>query len=319
MSQAPIQSLRNIVLRFFKSYGKSHLQAAVSSLRQLSRMPLNSVMTSVVIGVALALPMALYVILQNLETLTHHLKQNNQITVYLKSSVTDSDVTQLVDQFRRNKAIAVVKAVSPAEGLEELQGQAGLNHIAEDLPQNPLPWALVVFPKAEQATPENLKALTQMFATLPDVDSVQLDTQWTDRLFGLLALGHRFLFALTLFLGIGVFLIVNNCIRSATQSNKKEIDVIRFIGGTNSFIKRPFLYVGMIYGLLGGIVAWQLVDLMVVWLRGPAAHLGQLYQSPFALIGISVEDTFLLLISSMAVGVVGAWFAVNRHMKTISS
>jgi cell division transport system permease protein len=187
--------------------------------------------------------------------------------------------------------------------------------VLEDLPNNPLPWAITILPTPPNHSPEALTHLRQELSQLPDVDTVQFDTDWVQRLFALITLAHRAIYALSLFLGLGVLLIVNNCIRAATEHNQKEINVIKLIGGTDAFIRRPFLYTGIIYGLLGAILAWQLVDLLLLWIKEPTHHVATLYHSQFQLLGISLSDTFMLLISSIMLGLVGAWFAVSRHLR----
>jgi cell division transport system permease protein len=206
-------------------------------------------------------------------------------------------------------------AISPEQGLKELQEQAGIANPLSDLSGNPLPWAIVVLPATTLKTPAELTALGNNLKMNPEVDTVQLDVLWAQRLFALVTLAHRFVYALSIFLGLGVLLIVNNCIRSATQHNKKEIDVIKLIGGTNAFIRRPFLYTGMIYGLLGGIIAWQSVDLLLIWMKTPSSQLAQLYHSQFQLAEINLRETLSLLGLSIVLGFTGALVAVTRHLR----
>lgn len=299
-----------------ENYFSRHLQAATNSIGQLSRSPFTALMTCLVIGIALALPMALFVLLKSMDALNQNFQQSTQITLYLKADVNESQVSNLVNTLKNNPDIRTVNAISPTQGLEELQQQAGVDNVLADLQSNPIPWAIVIVPTKSFQSSDALTNLSNTLKQNPEVDSVQMDALWVERLFTLMTLAHRGIYALTLFLGIGVLLIVNNCIRSATQNNKKEIDVIKLIGGTNSFIRRPFLYAGMIYGLLGGIIAWQLVDLLLLWLRQPVGHLAALYHSQFALSEIGLLDTFLLLICSIILGLAGSWLAVTRFLRT---
>jgi cell division transport system permease protein len=289
-----------------------HCQAAVNSLGQFSRVPLASFMTCLIIGIALALPTALFVALKNFETIGGHLQKTMQITLFLKINNKEADVNKLVRNLEADPEIASIKIISPDQGLNELQQQAGFQGIGIELPDNPLPWALVILPKS----PDDLEPLAQSLQKLPQVDSMQLDKLWVKRLESLMSLAQRGVYALTLFLGIAVFLIINNAIRSATQQNSKEIEIIKLIGGTNSFIRRPFLYAGMIYGLLGGIIAWQLVDILMLFLKEPVHNLTSLYNSQYLIEGIGLINTLILLGSSMFLGFMGSWLAVTRHLKT---
>jgi cell division transport system permease protein len=300
---------------FLRNYFIRHIQAGLNSLGQLSRTPVSTLLTCAIIGIALALPTALFVLLKNVEVLSHSFQQTTQLTLYLKPDTTESQATALATSLQKNSAIHEVRLISPAQGLHELQQQADVNNVLEDLPNNPLPWAITILPTPPNHSPEALTHLRQELSQLPDVDTVQFDTDWVQRLFALITLAHRAIYALSLFLGLGVLLIVNNCIRAATEHNQKEINVIKLIGGTDAFIRRPFLYTGIIYGLLGAILAWQLVDLLLLWIKEPTHHVATLYHSQFQLLGISLSDTFMLLISSIMLGLVGAWFAVSRHLR----
>lgn len=304
---------------FLRQYLIRHGQAAFNSISQLSRTPLSAILTCIIIGIALALPTALFILLKNVDIVSHGVQQTTQLTLYLKPEVNEADVTLLTQRLKENHAIRDIHAISPAEGLAELQHAAGVSHLMDDLESNPLPWAITVLPVSEKMTSEAISRLQQQLSQYPEVDSVQFDTQWIQRLFALMDLAHRAIYALTIFLGLGVLLIVNNCIRSATQQNQKEISVIKLIGGTKAFIRRPFLYTGMIYGLLGGILAWQLVDLLILWIKDPAHHLAMLYQSQYQLLSIGLSDTFILLISSMALGWAGAWLAVTRYLRAANT
>lgn len=304
--------------QFIKNYCLRHLQAATNSIGQISRAPMSALMTCVVIGIALALPAALYVLLKNVEVLSQQFKSTTEITLYLKPAITEAQATTLVAALTNNPDISAATPISPAAGLKELQQQAGQENLTANLQTNPLPWAIIVVPAANFQTPAALSELSHSLKQNPAVDTMQMDVLWVQRLFSFMSLAHRILYGLAVFLGIGVLLIVNNCIRSATQVNKKEIDVIKLIGGTNAFIRRPFLYVGVVYGLLGGIMAWQLVDLMLWWLAEPVAHLADLYQSQFHLLNITLSDTLILLFSSVALGLAGSWLAVTRFLKAPS-
>jgi cell division transport system permease protein len=295
-------------------YLLSHLQASVSSLGQLSRSPFNTLMTCLIIGIALALPMTLFVLLKNVDVLGGKMRQNIEVTLFLKADANEEQAQQVLQLVNKNTAITEAHIVSPNQGLHELQQTANVDNVIIELKDNPLPWSIVALPSINVHTAEALAELNHTLKQLPDVEEVQMDAQWIQRLFTMLTLAHRAVYAISIFLGLAVLLIINNCIRTATQNNKKEIEIIKLIGGTHNFIRRPFLYAGMIYGLLGGIIAWQMVDLFILWIKEPAHQLATLYQSQFNLLGISLTDTFTLLGSSIALGLIGAWLAVTRHL-----
>lgn len=298
-------------MRWVKSYSLKHYQAALFSLRQLSHAPLNTIMTCMVIGITLALPAILFVALKNIESMNGNLREASQITAYLKLGTRESEAKKLLHHLRSQEIIASVNTISPSQGLKELQKLSGFQGALIDLPENPLPWTFIIMPTSM----DQLDELATYLKSIPAIESLQLDKLWVQRLESLMLLGNRTVFALAGFLGIAVLLIINNAIRSATQQSQKEIEIIELIGGTSAFIRRPFLYAGMLYGLLGGIIAWQLVDVLLSLLRGPMVNLIALYNVQYELIGIGFANTLILLGSSMLLGLMGSWFAVTQHLK----
>jgi cell division transport system permease protein len=300
----------------FSSYGTRQLQAAVNSLGQLSRAPFATLLTCLVIGITLALPMALVVLLKNVDVLSEKLQQSTQMTLYLKPDVSEAQALQITQTLTDNPLIKDVRAISPAEGLAELQHQAGISDLLAELQNNPLPWSLAIQPTAKAQSKAALVELGSSLKQLPNVEAMQLDSLWIEKLFTLLSLAHRLIYAFAFFLSLAVLLIINNCIRAATQFHQTEIDIIQLIGATRSFIRRPFLYAGMVYGLLGGIIAWQLVDLLLLWLQTPFKNLMALYGNSFELLGLNLTETLSLLAISLLLGLVGSWFAVTRFLQT---
>jgi len=301
---------------YFTSYGVRHLQAGLNSLGQLSRAPFTTLITCIVIGVTLALPMALFILLKNVDVLSQKLQQSTQMTLYLKAETTKAQAQAVVQQLQENALIKEAHAISPDEGLTELQHQAGVTNMLVELQNNPLPWAIAIQPTRKAQSSQALAELGNTLKQIPAVEATQLDSLWVERLCALITLSHRLVYAFTFFLSLTVLLIVNNCIRAATQFHQKEIDIIKLIGGTRAFIRRPFLYAGMVYGILGGIIAWQLVDLLLLWLQNPINHLISLYNDTFELIGLNVTETLYLLLISVVLGWIGSWFAVTRYLQS---
>lgn len=292
-------------------YFSRHFQALMNCFGQLGRMPLASLMTCLIIGIALALPTLLFVSLKNLEAMTAHFQETMQITLFLKNHIKEADALKLFEQLRKNPAINHINLITPDQGLKELQIQTGLEGENLLLPKNPLPWTFVILP-------HNLHKMHQLLTSLeklPEVDSLQLDKLWIQRLHSLLSFGMRFFISLAMFLGFAIFLIINNVIRAATQQNQKEIEVIKLIGGTHAFIRRPFLYAGILYGLLGGIIALQLVDILLFILKRPLDDVVNLYQSSFQLQGIGLSNTLIILAISMLLGYLASLLAVTRYLK----
>lgn len=297
-----------------KNYFLRHVQAALNSLGSAARAPTTNFITCLIIGIALALPTILFVSLKNAEAISGSFQQTMQISLFLKKNTTETAALALIRDLETHTGVQSARAISPADGLQELQKQAGFNDAVATLQENPLPWVIVVLPAEKYRTPQQLDQLEQYFRESPLVENVQLDMLWVKRLNMLITLAHRISYALAIFLGIAVLLVVNNTIRAATQAHHKEIEVIKLIGGTHAFIRRPFLYTGMLYGLLGGTIAWTLVYLLTLALRTPADQMAKLYASQFTLMGLGFSNSLILIAFSILLGWVGSWFAVTRHL-----
>jgi cell division transport system permease protein len=297
------------------AYVVCHLRAAFSSLGRIVQTPFVSFLTIAVIGITLALPTSFYVILENMHQLSQQWNNNNsQISLYLKENISNYQARDLLQQLQNNSQIAHVTYISPQQGLNEFTKSLALENSINSLQKNPIPGVIVVQPNSFITAPEDVKVLMNSLKELPEVEMVQLDMQWLQRFHNIVELVQHVVTALTVLLGAGVVLIVGNTIRLATQNERREISVLKLVGATNAFVRRPFLYSGIWYGLFGGLIAWATVSLAVFWLQAPAVKLAKSYNSNFYLQGLSSSDGFHLLLASILLGLIGSWFVVNRSL-----
>lgn len=300
--------------RQLTAYGIRHIQAALLSLGQISRAPLATLMICLVMGIALALPTGLFVLLKNVAVLNQHWDSRSPIMLYLKIPTTDTQAQTLLKQIAARPDVAKVQYISPEAGLAEFQQQSDLGSVLSGLKQNPLPAVLVVTPKVEDIqSSTTITALRDALQTLPQVEVARVDIDWVQRLDALLLLAGKLVLALAVILSLGVILIVGSTIHLALQSHHDEIEVYRLVGATNGFIRRPFLYRGIIYGLAGSLVAAIIVSFTLYWLNSPVKQLTKLYNSNFVLQGLGFGSTMSLLLLGMLLGWLGAWIAVHRH------
>lgn len=298
---------------WLRAYITNHLRAAFSSFGSIVRAPLVSFLTIAVIGVTLALPVSFYVLLENLHEVAQNWS-NTQISLYLKPNISYSQTQDLLQQLRNNSHLAKVEYISPQQGLNEFIQSLGLSDIG-NLGKNPIPPVVVVQPiKSLIKDPEAIHELANSLGKLPEVKTIQLDMQWLQRFHNIVELTRRIVTALAVLLGIGVLLIVGNAIRLATQNERREISVLKLVGATNAFIRRPFLYSGVWYGLFGGLIAWAIVSVVVFWLQDPVIKLAASYGSNFYLQGLSTTNGLHLLLASVLLGLIGSWFVVNRSL-----
>jgi len=299
-----------------QSYLSHHREVAADSLQRLLKTPVVSVMTWLVIAIALALPAALYVALDNIQVLGQSWDGSPRISLYLKAGSRDSDNEKVSTNLLAMTGVKEAVYISPEEGLQEFSQFSGFGEALSYLDGNPLPGVIVVTPDTSLGVAA-IEQLTASLKALPAVDNVQLDMAWLKRLQQLMAFGQRMTVALALLLVLGVLLIVGNTIRLAIENRRDEILVIKLVGGTDAFVRRPFLYIGLWYGVGGGVLALLLLTLGLLWLSGPISELSASYQSQFSLQGLGFGRSLLLLLSAGAIGWLGAWIAVGRHLVAI--
>ncbi len=294
-----------------------HLQVALASLGRLIRTPLSTLMTTLVIGIALALPAGLYLLLGNVQTLSGNWDGAASISLFLKQETSEEQAQSLATSLQEDPAIAQVKSVSRHEALEEFRQLSGFAGVVDSLEENPLPALLIVEPAAAHAEPILAEALLERLRKHNEVEFAQLDLQWVRRFHAITEIARRSVIILASLLGLSVLLIVGNTIRLEIQNRHAEIEITKLIGGTNAFIRRPFLYNGAWYGLFGGISAWLMVSISLLLLDNPVEQLAGLYQSGFQLSGINFSTLILLLGGSTLLGLAGSWIAVGRHLNEI--
>lgn len=298
-------------------WAEHHMQSAVATLGRLFRAPLPTGLTVAVIAIALALPAGLYVATENLRNLVGSWDRAAAISVFLKEGVNDRQAAALATRLRDWPELARVTSVGAAQALEELRHQAGFGEALAALQDNPLPAVLAIAPKPEYAASEPIGVLQERLASLPEADFVRMDTEWLKRFQAILDLAQAAVGLLAGLLGLGVLLIVGNTIRLEIQNRRAEIEIMELVGATAAFVRRPFLYAGAWYGLLGGIFAWVLVTIGILALQGPVSRLASLYRSEFPLSGLGPLPLLALVSGSMLLGLVGSWIAVNRHLSGI--
>jgi cell division transport system permease protein len=294
-----------------------HVQSAITTLGRLLQVPWATGLTVAVIGIALALPAALFVLTDNLRHLVGGWDQAAAISIFLRPEVSDQDAATLAGRLRGWPELQQVQVIGAATALAEFRAQAGFAEALDQLSTNPLPAVLAITPHPDYATVGQVEDLEERFGLLPEVEFVRVDTLWLMRFQAILDLAQALVLLLAGLLGAGVLLIVGNTIRLEIQNRRGEIEIMELVGATASFIRRPFLYAGAWYGLLGGLSAWFLVTLAVFALQGPVARLANLYRSEFTLAGLGALELLAILGGSMLLGLIGSWIAVNRHLRGI--
>jgi cell division transport system permease protein len=292
-----------------------HLANFVGAIGRLARQPFATVLTVLVIAIAIALPTGLRVLVTNASALSASWEGAVDFTVYLEMAVTDDRAAALAREVEARADVASVLLVDRDQALEEFRARSGFGAALEALDGNPLPHALVVRPASGIAG--DVEAVAAALDALAETDIVQLDTEWVARLRGILALASRGVDIATVLLGLAVAIVVGNTIRLEIQNRSVEIEVTKLVGGTDAFIRRPFLYLGLCYGVAGAGVAAALIALTLALIGPPVRELAGLYGSDFRLAGLALAELATLVGGGAVLGLAGAALATARHLRAI--
>jgi len=298
------------------AYFLHHMQSLVFSLGKIYKTPTTTIMTVAVIGITLSLPGGFYLFLKNIDAVSGDFRSSSQIALYLDIELGEKKARALERQVADMPEVAKTEFVSKQKSLEKFRQTSGFGKSIDTLSSNPLPHTIIVEP-ASSADTFAVKNLLNLLQTLPGVEIAKLDTEWLERLYTILEIAKRSVAIITILFGFAVLLIIGNTIRLDIQNRYQEIIVTKLIGATNAFIRRPFLYGGLWYGLLGGLISWLIVEIGYLAISGPLERLNLLYQADLVLITFTFQDFIILISSSTLLGLTGSWIAVARHLNQI--
>jgi cell division transport system permease protein len=297
------------------TYWLHHKHACYRGFQQITKQPLQSLLTIAVLSITLILPTILLIGLTNVKNVTRSWQDDSNIAVYLiaPASAAQINTTQIALQKIGN--IKNAQFISADEGLIAFVKNSGLSDIIKSLGFNPLPATFIITPN--EKNPAAINILSAQLRALPNVSIVKINMEWVTRLNAVIELLQRLTYGLAILLAVGLLLIVGNTIRLAIQYYHTEIEVIKLVGGTDSFIRRPFLYSGIIYGLAAGLFTALILDFLLLWLQTPINQFASTFNTPFILQGLGFEQTALLLLSSTLLGYVGSWLVVGQRLRQI--
>ncbi|MEM7430614.1 MAG: permease-like cell division protein FtsX [Pseudomonadota bacterium] len=300
----------------FGGWFTRHISTAIGALGRLFRQPFASLMIVLVIGVTLAIPAALTLVVKNAQAISGGWDNALDFAVFLKSGTSEDDARALAQLIAQRADIESVDVVTQTEALNEFREQSGFGDALDQLSHNPLPHTLVVRPSPAN-TSASMLVLQEELANLPEADAVQVDTEWVQRFHAILDIVRQAIVIGAGLLGAAIIVIIGNTIRLDIQNRREEIEVTKLIGASNAFVRRPFLWTGFWYGLGGGLLAVGMVFYGLYLLQGPVSRLAGLYQSNVAILNLSAQETGIVLATGIGLGLVGSWIAAARHMRRI--
>ncbi len=300
-----------------QTYLHIHAHALFSSLGRIVKNTFTSVMTMLVMAIAISLASGFYLLIDNMQQLTGDIESTNKISLFLKPNVSDKSGRTLAEKIRQNKAVDKVVLITKKQALKEFKEYSGFGEALNVLEVNPLPTVIQVLPKNTLDDLQAIESLMMEFKHFNQVDFAQLDMQWVRRLQTMMQIMQRGVLILTLLLGFAVLLITGNTIRLELQNRRDEVLVAKLVGATYSFIQRPFLYTGFWLGFLSGIIAWLLVSIIMLLLQSPIEELSLLNGRAFELSYFGFFDIISLLSITSFLGVLGAWIVLYYQLQEI--
>lgn len=293
-----------------------HASTSLGALGRLSRQPFASLMIVLVIGVTLALPAAINVVVKNAQTVSGSWDNALDFSVYLKLDLPADEADNLAVLLRQRADIDSVELITSDEALAEFKQQSGFGDALDQLGDNPLPHALVVRPSPGNSG-ESLTLLQEEIGNLPETELVQADTEWVQRFHAILDIVRQAIAIGAALLGIAIIVVVGNTIRLDIENRRDEIEVTKLIGASNAFVRRPFLWTGFWYGLLGGTFALLLVQYGLYLLKDPVARLAGLYQGKLSVTSLSLAESGAIIGTAVFLGLFASWVTAARHMRRI--
>lgn len=307
------------VKEWILSYLTIHAQTFISSLGRLSRSPYSSMMTIIVISVALTLPGGFYLLVENFKKLSGVVETRHDISVFLKQTVSNEVGKGIAKTISHKPWVKDAKLITKEQGLKEFRAYSGFNNALSSLDINPLPVVIQIKPIETINQFSQLNVLIEELENNTNVESVQIDMQWMARLRSIIELVRRGTVLLSLLLGLAVIFIISNTIRLELQTRNEEITVAKLIGATDGFIRRPFLYSGFWYGLLSSLLGLVFINLMIKMLESPVNDVVFLYNSRFQIQGPSIKESLIIVVIGVLLSVIGAWLVCGSHFRQIKT
>lgn len=303
------------------SYFARHLQVLFATLGDMRRTPMSTINTLLIIAITLLLPSLLFVTVKSAQSLSSNWEGRPQISIFLEKDISDSSAQLIFQEIQLHPSIELAEFISPEAALEEYkvltQGDASLEQELAFLGENPLPPSIVVMPDRSSSKSDNLLALKEELSQFNGIESVRLDLDWTDRFNAILVVFSRVSLLLSSLLGLALILIVGNTIKLLIINRRHEIEITKLVGGTDTFVRRPFLYFGALFGFFGALISLGLLLGAASLVKQPLADLANLYQSDGLIYNVQVLEVGGLVLFGTLLGWLAARWSVAQHLRKV--
>lgn len=292
-----------------------HYQAINSSLKLLIKRPFVSLITIMILSVTLLLPAFFWALSINFKKINYNWQKEKTIYLFLKPGIPPKEEKNFFAQIEKVNGVASASFKNANEALLELRQEPGMQNIMHYLEENPLPSVITVFPK--EMNTQDLEILYKNLKSYPQVEESLIDLDWVKKLQAIFNLLNHIKQVLTFILALAVILIIGNTMRTIVLSRAAEIKVLKLIGAKTSFILRPYVYTGMFYGVLAGILALIFLHICLFILSLSIEELTSIYGLEYSIVSLNFVDSLILLLTAVGLGWLGAWLAVRKQISSI--
>ena len=300
-----------------KTYLGRHFQVLFSTLGSMTRTPVASLNTILIVAITILLPCLLYVVVKSAQGLSESWQGRPQISIFLQQDLSDGEAQLIFDEIRLHPAIGLAEFISPSQALDEFRALSGLDSEINFLDENPLPSSVVLMPADDYANSEQLLLLKDELSKIDGIDKIRLDLDWTNRFNAILNAFTSIATLLSGLLGLALILIVGNTIKLLIMNRRQEIEITKLVGGTDMFVRRPFLYYGSLYGFLGSLITLVLLLVAALAVKQPIEQIAHLYQAQSALYQLSIYDILIIITAGTTLGWLAARWSVAQHLRNI--
>lgn len=300
--------------RLFRS-AHSHVESAASTLKALCANPFTSLLTISIFAVIMSLPVALYWATLNVSQWVDPWAKGGEITAFMQKGVTVTQAQDIAIRFQQDPDVLAVKTISPEEALNEFNTFSGMKDLVTSLGENPLPVVLLITPKTFDSVV--VDRLEGALKADPRVDQFQMDTAWVMRLQALLSLIEKITLVIAVLLSAGLLLVTGHSVHSAVMANTADIMIAKWVGATDAFVRRPFLYAGFWLGTIGSVLGLILVSISFSMVSPALDRVLESYGSQWEAQWLSLGAQIGIIALCAALGVIGAWIASTHYLYTI--
>ncbi len=293
---------------------KRHLQVFFYTLGQFNQNRVNISMTILALGIGFSIPLSMYSVVDSFSKIGSQWQERPQITLYLEKNISEQQISELKERLQSDQRLQDIQYISASDGLKSFSAQFQFDQALSLLDENPLPAVFVVFPKTVDKA-NTIASLTEEFSAYDKVNSAQYDFEWLQKLSALTSFLKRAVMVLASVIAVGLLLLIANTIRLEIATRRDEIDIIDQLGGTPAFISRPFLYMGLLEGMLGGLAAVLISSMVLKLLSAPLLRLADLYGVVFNLPALHPDIVMIVLLCSGLLGWLSAKFTVSQHLR----